>query len=147
MKYAALSAAFLLSGCMTVEKLPTASTYDVFDTACMSKTAAANLQQAAMQELTRRGLTCREVAIQVLQIRLGNPPPAYIPQQPYVMQAPPAYTPPAAQGVHATLMGQQPTTSASGQAAYVCQYRTGIGMSSIVRLASDGPCPPTTTLR
>jgi hypothetical protein len=147
MKHALLLTTLALGGCMTIEQLPTAGTAQVFDAACMSKTTPFEVQQAALQELTRRGLTCREVAMQMLQIRMGNPPaPVYVPA-PYVMPTQqPNYTP-APQGIYATLMGQQPTTSASGQAAYICQYRTGIGMSSVVRLASEGPCPPTTTLR
>lgn len=136
-----------LSGCMTIEQLPMAGTAQVFDAACMSKMTPFEVQQAALQELSRRGLTCREVAMQMLQIRMGNPPPAYVPLQPYVVPTQrPSYTP-APQGITATLMGQQSITSAAGAAAYLCQYRTGIGTSSIVRLASEGPCPPTTNLR
>lgn len=148
MKYAALSVAALLSGCMTMDKLPTASTYDVFDTACMSKTASFELQQAALRELTARGLTCREVAMQVLQIRMANPMPPPVPLAPYVMptQQPRLGQPPQVT-THGTLMGQRPTTSASGQAAYACQYRTSTGTTQIIQIASEGPCPPTANLR
>lgn len=141
-----------LTGCMTMEKLPTASTYDVFDTACMSKTANFELQQAALKELTARGLTCREVAMQVLQIRAANPqvfaPAPVYQQKPYVMPTQqPQFRAPQPVTTHGTLARQQPTTSAAGQAAYVCEYQTGVGISRVLQIASDGPCPPTANLR
>lgn len=153
MKAINLVPALLLTGCMTIDKLPTAGTYDVFDAACMSKTASFELQQAALKELTARGLTCREVAMQVLQIRAANPQvfapaPAYQQQLPYVMPTQqPQHRTPEPMTTHGTLMGQRPTTSASGQAAYVCQYRTGTGTAQIIQIAADGPCAPTANLR
>lgn len=150
MKYAAISAAFLLSGCMTIEKLPTASTYDVFEAACMSKATSFEVQQAALQELTRRGHTCRDVAAQVLQIRAANPqvfaPVQTYQQQPYFTPTQPSAQVQQPQGVHATLVGQSPTSSPTGQ-AYMCQYRTGTGLWQVVRPVADGPCPPTANLR
>lgn len=145
MKYAAISAAVLLSGCMTIDKLPTASTYDVFDAACMSKATSFEVQQAALQELTRRGHTCRSVAAQVLQIRAANPQ-VFTPMQPYFTPTQPPAQPQQIQGVHATLVGQSPTSSPSGQ-AYMCQYRTGTGLWQVVRPVAEGPCPPTANLR
>lgn len=142
-----------LTGCMTIDKLPSAGTYDVFDTACMSKTASFELQQAALRELTARGLTCREVATQVLQIRAANPQvytpaPAYQQQMPYVIptQQQPLQAP-APVTAHGTLMRQQATTSAAGQAAYVCEYRSALGVSRVLQIAADGPCPPSANLR
>lgn len=141
-----------LAGCMTIDKLPTAGTYDVFDTACMSKTANFELQQAALKELSARGLTCREAAMQVLQIRAANPrvfaPAPTFQQQPYVMPTQqPMPRAPEPTTAHGTLIAQRPTTSASGQAAYVCQYRTSTGMAQTIQIASEGPCPPTASLR
>lgn len=149
MKMVLLVMAAGLAGCMTLDKLPTARTYDVFEAGCMGRSGS-DLQQAALRELTSRGLTCSDVARQVLQIRAANPQ-VYAPvqsyqQQPYVMPTQQQYQ---SQPVtaHGTLVDQQPATSATGASAYMCSYRTGAGFSSVIRPTSDGPCPPSANLR
>lgn len=151
-------AAVALSGCMTLEQVPTAGTDRLFDAACMNPSLyGQEVSRAAMSELFRRNTDCRQLAMMVLQMRQGNPIPAPAPLQPYVMQPPPAFqssptfqapvVPAAPAGVHATLQGSYTTTTVTGQAAYVCRYLAGNRTAEVIRPVANGPCDPTMTLR
>lgn len=154
MRLLLLGTAALLSGCMSLEQVPTAGTDRLFDAACMNPGLyGQEVSRAAMSELYRRNTDCRQLAMMVLQMRQGipMPSPSPAPLQPYVMQPAPSYqapmAPAAPTGVHATLRGSYTTTTVSGQAAYVCQYFTGNQTAEVIRLVAQGPCAPTMILR
>lgn len=138
--------AILLGGCMSIPDVRSASTDRLVDV-CMNP---GNYRQETIdntiQELGRRGVDCRQIAMQKLMMLQGMRPQPVL-QQPYMIPTPQQGYQPAPSGSFGTLIGSTPTTSVSGQSAYFCQYRVGAQTTTVVHLAANGPCPPTANLR
>lgn len=156
MKRLLLIAVPVVAGCQTLTpaNIPTASDDQIYEVACLGKPATNEVREMAATELRFRRLTCQGLyeerlqrASAMMQARQFTPNQPPSPLVPYVMPTQNSQIPNQGPTAFGTLVSTQRTTSAAGQAAYLCQYRVATGVASVVRPVMDGPCPPTTTLR
>lgn len=140
-KWIPLAAAALLAGCMTIDNVSQASDQRLMDVCLSPSSYTQDTINQARWELERRNIDCRKLAMQSLMIRQGMTPPAPV-QAPYPVQTQPAAQAPAQRGLYGSLISSTPTTTVSGQAGYVCEYRVGSQTVRSIQAAAQGPCAP-----
>lgn len=140
-KWIPLAAATLLAGCMTIDNVSQASDQKLMDVCISPGSYTQDTINQARWELERRNIDCRQIALQTLMMRQGMAAPAPI-QAPYPIQTQPAAQAPAQRGLYGTLISSTPTTTVSGQAGYVCEYRVGAQTVRSIQAAAQGPCAP-----